>query len=362
MLLLLSFLIGCSHNTPNPSTQNINGVDPSGEEIVKGVESTADTEVVDTQEEEIIEEPPPLQSPDGTLMVDCPEIISEDMACIPGGKMIRGTDQEHSCGQGENQRYKTQFGPEVEVWIQTFLMDKTEVTYEAYQTCRKEKKCDYAHPSYGDFNRPNQPMMGASWYAAKKFCESQGKRLPTEAEWEKAARGDSGDQTPFDVETVTCNEAIIKDSTGRSCGVKKKGSHPEKGRVWEVALQAPGKYGLYDMVGNAEEWVADWFAPSLEKCGEDCTGTNPLGPCAGKKSCPEVAIRSGKALKMVKGGSWYWPAEDATGWHRRPHVPENKPYHHFGFRCAKDIFIAQTTPPEVDTKSNTPTPEKSQLK
>jgi sulfatase modifying factor 1 len=282
-------------------------------------------------------------------MLDCPENVPEDMACVPGGEMIRGTNQEHSCGQGENKRYKTQFGPETEIWVQTFLMDKTEVTYEAYQKCRQEKKCDYAHPSYGDFNRPNQPMMGASWHAAKKFCEVQGKRLPTEAEWEKAARGGEGAATPFDnVDVVTCDEAIIKDGSGRSCGVRKKGSHPEKGRVWEVALQAPGRYGLYDMVGNAEEWVSDWFAPSLEKCGENCRGTNPQGPCAGKSSCPEFAIRDGKALKMVKGGSWYWPTEDATGWHRRPHVPENKPYHHFGFRCAKDIILVESPSTEPE--------------
>lgn len=355
MIVLLSMLIACSHNTSSPTSQNLPVVDSPNE--IDNIEGNM--EEVKTQPEELVEPPPPppLQSPDGTVMVDCPEDIPDDMACIPGGKMIRGFEGEHTCGQGENQRYKTEFGPTSEVWIQTFLMDKTEVTYEAYQNCRKEQKCDYAHPSYGDFNRPNQPMMGASWHAAKKFCEAQGKRLPTEAEWEKAARGSEGAQTPFDVDLVTCNEAIIKDDKGRSCGIQKKGSHPEKGRVWEVALQAPGKYGLYDMVGNAEEWVADWFAPSLEACGEDCAGTNPQGPCAGEDTCAKFAIRSGKALKMVKGGSWYWPAEDATAWHRRPHVPENQPYHHFGFRCAQDISLVVPEKNEVNPSIDIPSNE-----
>jgi formylglycine-generating enzyme len=283
--------------------------------------------------------PPKVVSSDGIEMLDCPADTPDGMSCVPGGKMKRGTNEEHSCGQGENKRYKTKFGPEEEIWVQTFLMDKTEVTYEAYQLCLTEKKCDYAKPAYSDFNRPTQPMMGASWYAANKYCQAQGKRLPTEAEWERAARGPNGDTTPFGMAEVTCDNAVIKDASGRSCGVKKKGGSPEKGRVLEVALKPAGYYGLYDMVGNAEEWVSDWFAPSYESCGEDCKGTSPKGPCAGETTCKKFAIRDGKALKMVKGGSWYWPAQDATGWHRRPHVPTNKPYHHFGFRCASSIVI-----------------------
>lgn len=169
MIVLLSMLIACSHNTSSPTSQNLPVVDSPNE--IDNIEGNM--EEVKTQPEELVEPPPPppLQSPDGTVMVDCPEDIPDDMACIPGGKMIRGFEGEHTCGQGENQRYKTEFGPTSEVWIQTFLMDKTEVTYEAYQNCRKEQKCDYAHPSYGDFNRPNQPMMGASWHAAKKFVK-----------------------------------------------------------------------------------------------------------------------------------------------------------------------------------------------
>ena len=191
----------------------------------------------------------------------------------------------------------------------------------------------WAKPYYSDFNRPEQPMMGASWYAAQKYCAAQGKRLPTEAEWEKGARGPSGDSTPYGLEQVSCKEAVIQDETGRSCGVLKKGSAKlaKKGRVWEVAKKPAGHYGLFDMVGNAEEWVSDWFVADLARCGSDCAGTDPKGPCAGKKNCAK------HPYKMVKGGSWYWDASHATGWHRRPHVPNNKPYHHFGFRCAASL-------------------------
>ena len=272
----------------------------------------------------------PLVSPDGIVMKPCGE-EKEGMVCIPGGAFLRGSEEEHRCEQSENRRNQTRFGPEQVVWVQTFYMDKTEVTYGAYKACQKSKECPPANPSYGDFSRPNQPMMGANWYAAKKYCEAQGKILPSEAQWEKAARGPDGNEGPYGNQLVTCENAVIKDQTGRSCGVKKRGNQPSKGRVWEVAKKPAGAYGLYDMVGNAEEWVADWYVPSFEECGEACLGTDPKGPCEGADKCPKMK------LKIVKGGSWYWGASHAKGWHRRPHFPSNKPYHHFGFRCAATI-------------------------
>lgn len=278
----------------------------------------------------------PLISPDGVVMKPCPEQPISGMSCIEGGAFIRGFDGTHTCEQYENTAQKTQYGPTETLWLQTFYIDVTEVTFSAYQSCVEAGKCAPAKPRYSDYSRPNQPMVGVSWYEAQAYCLAQGKRLPTEAQWEKAARGTSGAGTPFGIDTVTCQQAVIKDEAGRSCGVKKeKGSHPEKGRTWEVKGKPVGENQLYDMVGNAEEWVADWFSPSFEQCGADCFGTDPLGPCQGAEKC------SGHRLKMVKGGSWYWSSEHATAWHRRPHVPSNDPYHHFGFRCATSLEAAQ---------------------
>jgi len=96
-----------------------------------------------------------------------------------------------------------------------------------------------------------------------------------------------------------------------------------------VGSRPAGRYGLFDMAGNAQEWVSDWFVASLERCGAACTGTNPRGPCQGAASC------SVSKQKLVKGGSWFWGPKSALAAVRRPYDPKNDPPHHFGFRCAK---------------------------
>ncbi len=275
---------------------------------------------------------PPLPvAPDGTQALPCLDPPPAGLACIPGGPFLRGSDTGP-----KNSR------PQATVWLQTFYMDLQEVTYGEYKKCEADKKCSKAGPLYNDFNRPRQPMSGGSWYNAVEFCKAQGKRLPTEAQWEKAARGTEGKLHPWGDEPATCERAIIKDARGRSCGVPKKGSQPEKGRTFEIGQRPPYQYGLYDMSGNSWEWVADWMTESYAACGKDCEGVDPKGPCAGEEPC------KGHAEKIVRGGSWYWDAKHATSIYRRPHFPKNQPFHHFGFRCAASHADAEQllkTPP-----------------
>lgn len=283
--------------------------------------------------------------PNGQAIQECLSPV-EGMSCIPGGAFLRGYDNDkHHCNQSsynkayvskemkEKKDYRNNF-PQETVWMQTFYMDKTEVTNAAYKECVKEKKCEKDGPKYVDFDASKQPITGLSWYNAKKFCEAQGKHLPTEAEWEKAARGENGDIYPWGNEPVSsCDNAVIMSKEGRSCGEKKRrGVSPEKGRVLEVCSKGASRYGLCDMMGNAEEWVADWYTGSYEACGDDCRGIDPKGPCGGNE---DADGRCGKYRhKSVRGGSWYWEPDHATGIHRRSHVPSNNPAHHFGFRCA----------------------------
>lgn len=249
----------------------------------------------------------------------CLASVPDGLACIPGGSFTRGRDSGPS-----NE------APAAQVSLATFYMDVNEVTFAAYQACARAGKCKPARPIYSDFNRPKQPMVLVTWFDAVDFCRAAGKHLPTEAEWEKAARGEHGDLYPWGNDAVTCERAVIMDERGRSCGLKKLGLPrlADVGRTSEVPARPAYRYGLHDMIGNSWEWVADWYAENYARCGKDCLGQDPKGPCAGAATCP------GHKLKVLRGGSWYWDASNATATFRRPYVPENQPASHFGFRCA----------------------------
>jgi len=296
-------------------------------------------------------EPPPLVAPDGTVIEPCGE-VPEGMACIPGGPFIRGADDGPKNAK-----------PAETVWLQTFYMDLYEVTHGDYKACQKTKECLRGGPLYNDFSRSTQPIVGPSWYAAVRYCEVKGKHLPTEAQWEKAARGPDGARYSWGDEEATCDLAVIKDERGRSCGVDKKFEHPKKGRTFVIGTRDPGAYGLYDMAGNAWEWVYDWASDSYASCGDACRGTDPKGPCGGKGK-----DRCGKVEKrVVRGGSWYWEASYATGYYRRTHFPANLnsvEFHHFGFRCsatleeARAMVEAQQAKPADETAAEAPTEPK----
>ncbi len=201
-------------------------------------------------------------------------------------------------------------------------MDRYEVTYSEYQRCVAAGSCGRAGPAYKGYDGPRMPMVGANWFHARQYCQWRGKRLPTEAEWEKAARGTGGDLYPWGNEPAICQQAIIQERGKKGCGT---------GKTWDVGSRSAYRYGLFDMAGNSWEWVNDWYAESYAACGQACMGRNPKGPCGGADQCP------GHEKRVLKGGSWWWDAPFARGSNRRPHFPRNRPYHHYGFRCAKSL-------------------------
>ena len=297
--------------------------------------------------------PPPLpKAPDGTEIAPCPDAgMVAGMHCVDGGAFVRGIDGKHACDEYEVKWSKDNASPAATVWVESFFLDETEVTFEAYQACVAAGDCRARKPNYHDFRRPKLPMTGLSWFEAKTYCEVQGKRLPTEAEFERAARGTDGAVHPWGDEPADCVNSVIMDESGRGCGTPKIGSHPEKGRPLDVGSR-PRQGAFHDLIGNAEEWVSDWYVPYAE-CGEHCLGTNPEGPCVGEDTC-EVS-----KTKVVKGGSWYWGPACATGYNRRHHFPANQPYHHFGFRCAASLEQAEALAaggPESSASGDTDAP------
>ncbi|MCB1174284.1 MAG: SUMF1/EgtB/PvdO family nonheme iron enzyme [Leptospiraceae bacterium] len=249
----------------------------------------------------------------------CPADLPTDMACVPGGFFWRGSNDS----QWKDER------PAMQIELSTFLIDKYEVTVRKYQECVKSGACQLVQSNYLHMRKPDFPQLKANWFQARDYCKAQGKRLPTEAEFEKASRGPDGELYSWGNQAADCSLAVIKDKRGKRGCVG--GFIHDTGTVANVGSRPAGRYGLFDMTGNAHEWVADWYHPDYQKCGVDCNGRDPQGPCAGRDTCP------GFGHKVIKGGSWYWDADWARAAKRRDWQPSNEPPHHFGFRCAKSL-------------------------
>ncbi|MBI5489297.1 MAG: SUMF1/EgtB/PvdO family nonheme iron enzyme [Deltaproteobacteria bacterium] len=230
-----------------------------------------------------------------------------DMICIPGGPFVRGSDD----GNADER-------PRGEVTVSTFHIDRHEVTNADFRRCMAAGVCELAH-HYAGFNNDDQPVVAIDWINAAAYCAWVSKRLPTEAEWEKAARGTDGRTYPWGEDPPTCERAHYADCDPRA-------SKP-------VGSFTPGPWGISDMAGNAYEFVQDWYSPCYrgcpDECGDDCFGTDPKGPCGGAERCP------GRDRRLLRGGSWFWESDQVRTSSRRGMRPDSRG-HRLGFRCAVD--------------------------
>lgn len=239
-----------------------------------------------------------------------------DMVLIPAGEFIMGND----AGDDDEK-------PEHTVYLDEFCIDKYEVTNAQYKECVDAGVCNPpARPSspsrfsyYGNPEFDNYPVIWITWNDAQTYCKWRGKRLPTEAEWEKAARGTDGRLWPWGNSDPDGSKANLCDV---NCTHDWKESHLDDGYTDTAPVGSfeAGKspYGVYDMVGNVREWVADWYAPDYYRNGPD---RNPPGPSSG----------IGKALR---GGSWRSNLPVARITYRLWYSPDVKD-EYIGFRCAK---------------------------
>ena len=213
--------------------------------------------------------------------------------------------------------------PAHDVTLGAYLLDRTEVTAGAYRACvargaceapaSRARLCTVAH------GPAEAPASCVSWQQADTYCRAVGKRLPTEAEWEHAARGGARGPWPWGDAKPTCERAVtlLGDHSGRSCspgGPAPVGTHPE----------GATPHGVEDLTGNVAEWVADWYADHYLGGG----GSAERGPAWG-------------VAHVLRGGSFRsWPRDArvtarswATSGEAGPGV---------GFRCARDAQLAAT--------------------
>ncbi|WP_454062884.1 formylglycine-generating enzyme family protein [Candidatus Nitrospira salsa] len=226
---------------------------------------------------------------------------TKNMAHIPRGEFTMGSN-EH----GDEKPHQ--------VVLDAYHIDKFEVSNKDYKEFLKDT--GHTSPAYWDDPRlsgTDQPVVGVNWYDASKFCEWKGKRLPTEAEWERAAKGKQGSHYPWGHE-LSKEKANYGQNVGKTTAVN---SYPE----------GVSEYGLYNMAGNVFEWVSDWYDP---KYYDDSPAMNPQGPATG------INFANQGAVKVLKGGSWLAPSTSLHTSHRFWNQPENNSYGvGLGFRCAK---------------------------
>ena len=213
--------------------------------------------------------------------------------------------------------------PYRQIELSEFWIDKYEVTVEDYEACGTAGVCTAVNGiPWSDVEPPdvpNLPITGVTWDQAVAYCTWRGKRLPTEAQWEKAARGTDGRRYPWGDTHPTCGQAhlLLGDPCPRIAHVLPVDANP--GDV--------SPYGAIDMIGNVQEWVQDWRGVTYY---EVAPSVDPPGPAA-----PEP----GWTDKIVRGG--YWDAYTLEGntatsvalrrWMPRAMGSEGR----IGFRCAR---------------------------
>jgi formylglycine-generating enzyme required for sulfatase activity len=230
------------------------------------------------------------------------EITGRDGApavLVPAGTFVMGDDEE---------------SPQREVFVDAFYMDRYEVTTARYTRFLTAAGSLHEPDDWETVALPGageMPVVGVDWNDADAYCRWAGKRLPTEAEWEKAARGTDGRRYPWGDTSPTVEHANHENSSPLAYegGLAAVGAHP------------PGDspFGVSDMAGNVSEWVADWYTDSFSP-GDV---RNPAGPASGDR-------------KVVRGGGRFDPGHLITSVKRYYASPVQRS-EDIGFRCARDL-------------------------
>ncbi len=218
--------------------------------------------------------------------------LPSDMVRIQAGCFMMGTSDSYLYeDDDDNAREK----PAHKVCLDAFYMDKFEVT---------QRKWDAVMPANRSvFHKPEQPITHIDWREAKKYCQKIGRRLPTEAEWEYAAR--AGTQTRFPWGSEMDGDYLwYADNSSREPA--------------DVGKKKPNAWGLYDMVGGVWEWVEDWFS---HRYYQSSPVKNPKGP-------------DRQSYRVIRGNSWISEEKQVHVTARHKGLSDPTENYWVGVRCA----------------------------
>lgn len=266
-----------------------------------------------------------------------PPMTTVKMITIPAGVFTMGsTDAEIAtvydmCCQAQGRDAKRcdafcrfeREKPQHPVTLETFAIDRVEVTVAAYRACvdadvctepvTRGWRCDARYRNWAHDDRAQHPVNCVTWSQAQTYCAWLGKRLPTEAEWERAARGDKGQHYPWGDEPASCKRAVMRDPKS-GCGDDQTapvGSKPDGASPW----------GVLDMAGNLFEWTADGYEAPYPVADPKIGRRQPKGQATADK-------------KVVRGGSYFNPDDHQRAAFRHEFSPDRGDGT-VGFRCAR---------------------------
>lgn len=247
------------------------------------------------------------------------------MVYVPAGDFLMGSTDADTLATSEEK-------PQHTVYLDAFWIDKTEVTNRMYALCVDAHACREpthtdSETAYSYYDDPQgkydiYPVIWVNWTMAQAYCEWAGRRLPTEAEWEKAARGTDGRIYPWGNDPPNHDLANYDGYFGGPLNVNRypKGASP---------------YGALDMAGNVLQWVADWYSATYYQISP---ASNPLGPDSGDKRVLRGSdynhsnYNTSAYLLRAAQRFYYFPADPAS--------PDDKfgrasAFYDIGFRCAR---------------------------
>lgn len=253
---------------------------------------------------------------------------SDPMAKIPAGLFLRGLTDEQvltvhrqlsSANYDVPEHWLSNTQPATQVWLDTFYLDTREVTWGEFRRFLIATQGNSRTPVWTRdlMLKDDYPAVGVTWSQARAYCDWKGKRLPTEAEWEKAARTNSGHLYPWGDASPTSDVANFCD---RCTGSNSLHQHPEA-HLYTVGSFPKDRspYGIYDLAGSVREWIEDTYATDYYKRAPK---RNPRNDASSE-------------FRVVRGGSWIRDATFLPAGRRGGEEPDRS-VEDIGFRCAQE--------------------------